>query len=258
MPTPLQRIVESGDAKALKRWIAKAGGPDARDSQGLAPLHWAAYFGKRTLVRALLAAGGDPEIRTLKHDATPLHWATYCGIKTAPGLDARKNAGTIQELLDGGARYDLHSAVANGDLARAKAILSKRRAEANARAMNGFTALHVNADPEIGALLLRKGAEVDARSEDGTTPLMKLCNSRTADIALARLYLEAGADANARNDTGRTALHGAARRGHAEIAALLLEYGADRAARNAKGETPRRKAANLRQRGVLAALKSAL
>jgi ankyrin repeat protein len=205
----------------------------------------------------LLKAGADPEAKALKLGSTPLQWATYCGIKTAPGMDARKNAKTIRALLDGGARYDLHSAVANRDLARVKAILAKRPAAARAKALHGFTALHVNADAEIGAWLLRKGAQVDARADDGTTPLMKLCNRLRADLAVARLYLEAGADANARNDKGRTALHGAARRGQAGIAALLLEYGADPRARNAKGETPRQKAARLRQRAVVSALESA-
>ena len=145
--------------------------------------------------------------------------------------------------------------------ARAKRAMLLARHGAVGEAREALTALHQlsfqHPHPEIGAWLLRKGAQVDARADDGTTPLMKLCNRLRADLAVARLYLEAGADANARNDKGRTALHGAARRGQAGIAALLLEYGADPRARNAKGETPRQKAARLRQRAVVSALESA-
>jgi ankyrin repeat protein len=48
-------------------------------AHGATALHSAAWDGDDALVRALLAAGADPNVRDARFDATPLGWAEYAG-----------------------------------------------------------------------------------------------------------------------------------------------------------------------------------
>ncbi len=79
--------------------------------------------------------------------------------------------------------------------------------------------------------MLKEGANVNARDEDGLTPLMH--SAAKGNTALVKLFLDKGADTelqkwniNAEDDDG-TALMLAAEEGQAEAAAALLEGGAD-------------------------------
>jgi cytohesin len=55
---------------------------------------------------------------------------------------------------------------------------------------------------------------------------------------MAELLIAAGADVNAKSDGGSTPLHGAALRGKEEVAELLIAKGADVNAKNENGTTP--------------------
>lgn len=256
MPSDLQKLVESGDSPRLARWISKSkNGPDSTDGKSLAPLHYAAYFGKIEIVRDLLKSGADPNIKAAKYDSTPLQWATYCGIKNAPKLNYQLNAAVIDALLTGGADYDIMSAVANHDFQQLKRILRENPKEANSRWMNGFSPLHVNNSVEIGKVLLRAGADINQRSDGGATPLIYLCNRLKAEPKVAILYIKNGADINAQDKAGRTALHGAVRRGYEEIVKALLRSGAEKGLKNKKGETPFVKARKLGKRSLQEILK---
>jgi ankyrin repeat protein len=72
--------------------------------------------------------------------------------------------------------------------------------------LDGAPALHDAAnsgDCELIALLLRGGADVNARSASGWTALMRASNA--GELAAARMLLDAGADPTLRNDEGYTA-----------------------------------------------------
>ena len=96
---------------------------------------------------------------------------------------------------------------------------------------------------EFAALLLRAGADPDAREAEGHTPLYRASAGDVAHVLLA-----AGATADvASGPTRGTPLHQAARRGNALVAQALLDHGATIEARDAKRETPLRRAVNCRQ-----------
>jgi ankyrin repeat protein len=84
--------------------------------------------------------------------------------------------------------------------------------------------------------LIKRGADVNAKSNWGTTPLH--VTSRDNHIEIVKLLLDAGADVEAKDNFGRTPLHWASGNNHIEIAKLLIERGADVGAKANNGSTP--------------------
>ena len=112
-------------------------------------------------------------------------------------------------------------------------------ADVNAKNNDGLTPLHwasSNEHIEIVKLLLEHGADVNAKNDDGYTPLYWA--SRKGHTEIVNLLLKYGADVNTKDDDGNTPLYYASRNGHAEIVKLLLEHGADVNVKNNYGSTP--------------------
>jgi truncated hemoglobin YjbI len=109
----------------------------------------------------------------------------------------------------------------------------------------GQTLLHDTAmvgDAELATLLIRLGADPDAKEAEGHTPLYRVS---TGDVA--RVLLAAGATADVTSGPTRgTPLHQAARRGNLSVALALLDHSATIDAGDAKGQTPLRRAVNCR------------
>ena len=72
---------------------------------------------------------------------------------------------------------------------------------------------------EAVSLLLKAGADVNAKDKDGLTALMWA--SVKGHLEIADILLKAGADVNTKGHDGRTALMWASVRGHPEIASML-------------------------------------
>ena len=123
-----------------------------------------------------------------------------------------------------------------------------------AGAIYGDTPLHVavlNPNPAILKMLLKKGLEIEARDQNGETPLCLVRSNYhhdrqstkfvfTSDEIIS-ILIQAGADVNARDNSGNTPLHCAffieSFIGMKGIQALL-EAGADVNAKNINGRTP--------------------
>ncbi|MBT4503360.1 MAG: sigma-70 family RNA polymerase sigma factor [Gemmatimonadetes bacterium] len=125
-------------------------------------------------------------------------------------------------------KVQLFNAVNQSDLDTVKSLLQKKKELLGARDGVGHTPLHraaLRGQNEIVALLLKKGAEVDARCD---TDLSAEAPLRCSD----------------QGEKGETPLHVVARNtADCEIVSLLLEKGADIEAQNARGMTPLRLAA---------------
>lgn len=110
-------------------------------------------------------------------------------------------------------------------------------ADINAK-INGVTGLMwavCENTAESTELLLKHGAETDAKDKNGATALMMAAwFGRTG---AAELLIEHGADVNAQDHEGRTALMRAAWNGRTEIIELLLKHGADVNVRDQGGKT---------------------
>ena len=92
---------------------------------------------------------------------------------------------------------------------------------------SGLTALHVAwRDESVIRLLLDRGADVNAKTLLGATPLL-VASSANGTEAVVSLLLEKGADPNAAEARGVTPLIAAAGVGNTAAAKLLLEHGAN-------------------------------
>ena len=122
-------------------------------------------------------------------------------------------------------------------------------ADIDARNDEGWTPLHMAAEFSGQAavrVLLEAGADIEARDRIGWTPL-----HAASTPAAVRVLLEAGADVEARDDEGWTPLHAALT--PAEVR-LLLEAGADIEAQDVYGWTPLHVAAAFSDPGLVGVL----
>ena len=97
-------------------------------------------------------------------------------------------------------------------------------ADLNAKEEDGETPLHVAAlrgPKETVELLLAKGADVNAKDENGVTPLHWTETEEIAELLIAK-----GVDVNAKTNDGHTPLDRAILNEDTETAALLRKHGA--------------------------------
>ncbi|ETK84346.1 hypothetical protein F441_10864 [Phytophthora nicotianae CJ01A1] len=85
-------------------------------------------------------------------------------------------------------------------------------------------------------LLLKFGANVNARSQDGKTALH--CSTFDDAYEVAKVLLDAGATINAVDENGRTPLHYCVHEGGLQVTDLLLSRGANIDAENKDGVSP--------------------
>lgn len=172
---PFLELVTSAPAWRVRRSIRRGADVYARDERGLSTLMLAAATNRhRGSVKALLDAGLD--VNTRHSDGwSPLLLAALN--ENRPAVAAM--------LIENGARV----------------------LEVGAR---GVTALMLAyGTPGMTALLLRAGADVNARDDAGMTPLMHAASGRAKRQGLV-LLLEAGADVKACDRKGMTPLMHAA------------------------------------------------
>ena len=150
----------------------------------------------------------------------------------------------LQELIEGGVQVGYRDFAGNsllmqtalcGDL-EALAFLLDRGADPNATNNARATALmRAAGSHEKVKLLLKYGANVNARSALGNTPLIVAARA-PGSAKTVELLLKAGAEVNATNGFGATALMAAAASGDLDTVKVLVKHGADVNAHSRGGE----------------------
>ncbi|KAE8611276.1 hypothetical protein XENTR_v10012396 [Xenopus tropicalis] len=145
----------------------------------------------------------------------------------------------LQAQTDRTGETALHLAARYSRADAAKRLLDAG-ADANSQDSMGRTPLHaaVSADAQgVFQILIRnRVTDLDARMNDGTTPL--ILAARLAVEGMVADLINCQADVNAVDDHGKSALHWAAAVNNVEATIVLLKNGANRDMQDNKEETP--------------------
>ncbi|KLU91679.1 hypothetical protein MAPG_10197 [Magnaporthiopsis poae ATCC 64411] len=206
------------------------------------PLHSAAMGGHIELARLLLDRGAEVTA-TNEWAETALHSACIgqsdgvAALLLDRGADVTKRSGHGFLALD----YALEEGQDIWRRLLGKAV-SLGRLEVNRPGTNGWTLLHgsiIGANPagrfagSATELLLDLGADLEAKSNQGTTPL--ILAAERGRMEWLQGLIDRGANINALGPEGDTPLIAAVRNGHVASASLLLSRGADVSAKNSQG-----------------------
>lgn len=226
-----------GDRQAVRSLLNSGAKVDVAAADGMTALIWAAHRNDSEMADLLLRAGADVKAAN-DYGATALYAAAANAdpAMTSKLLAAGADANAC--LLSG--ETPLMEAAERGNLETLRVLLAYG-ANPNAREANGGqTALMWAISERQSAVteeLVRRGADVHARSNNGFTALMFAAQLGDADSA--RVLLSSGANPNdIMPKTGLTPLIIAAALGRTKVAALLLDNGANPEAVDADGFTP--------------------
>lgn len=274
--TPLHTAVRIGKRGVVEFLIRQGANVHARDDLGWTALHHAALHdrGGGKITQALLDAGSEVEAvdkgKFFNEAAgTPARLAARVGDPRS--LEALLAHGANIHQLYRGRRPLIHDAMLNDRWhgaplwLRSICLLLDRGIDIETRSESlavfpdpdyahlvmdweigsdvGWTPLHQAAgfegiQPDAAALLLDRGADIEARGGSGMTPL-HLAAQRRRNGPVVQLLIERGANVNARDDQGRTPLHFAVDRNADWLTTIeaLLNNGADLQA-HARDEKP--------------------
>jgi uncharacterized protein len=188
----LHRAAATGDMALLKSGLEKGEDVNARDPYQRTPLHVAAYFRQRDAMKALAAAGADPNALEVQ------------------AYDAVTIAAVADDL------ETLQTALAIGD--KAGNITSPYHGTAL------IAAAHLGHD-EVVRVLIAANAPLDHVNNLGWTALIEaviLGDGGPRHQKTVEYLVRAGADRTIADRDGVTPLEHAQRRGYKEIEALLL------------------------------------
>jgi ankyrin repeat protein len=174
-----------GHLKAVRLLLDLGVPVNGTDPHGLTALHVAAERGHRLVVDHLLERGASLDLRDRVYDGTPLGRATWFSRRWPTPERVEVRRALAQRSTDA------IQVVYAGSVDRLAALLTEDPARATTKRSSGWTALHELAQGEIPewepllALLLRHGADPEARTNDGRTSLDVATAAQADDVAAA-------------------------------------------------------------------------
>ncbi|XP_014233514.2 ankyrin-1-like [Trichogramma pretiosum] len=290
--TPSLLVQQNCKKNAVELLLRRGADPNVVDKKGFTPLHYAIFNGDINLVEILLRRGARANLVNERGE-TCLHIICssddddenmakmlfqICDVKhQTVQVDAQDNEGwtpllvaiyqgninLVECLLRRGARPNLadnkkitplHAICKrkNGDDGLLKRFFEindelNQLVEVDAKNEEGSTPLHLalsHACKKMNQLLLQRHADPNLANAEGHTPLHVICQREDDDVDLVKMLFEMSDKLNkpiqidARDKFGCAPLHLALNGGHEQIAEWLLRRGADINLANVKGSTP--------------------
>jgi ankyrin repeat protein len=251
--TPLCIAVAKNDSSMVRLFLDA--GAELNTPRNASPLAQAAFFGSLDVMKILMERGADPSSAMVysSESVTAMEMAAAGGC--ADAINILRNAGASVTASQS-AFLPIHAAAIYGQPDAVAALLASN-ADVNSIDDGGWTPLHYSCwererggnlkispvvpficDPkhhEATKALIRGGANVSARAEEGCTPIFVA--ARWGYVDAINSLLDSGADVSARSKTGQTPLFMAATGGHVETINSLISAGASVKARDDEGRT---------------------
>lgn len=191
--TPLAEAVKLADARMVKTLLDAGAGPESANQDGETALMLAIKTGDLAIVEMLVKAGANVNVVEKFHHQTPLMYAAAAG---------RNADEMVKLLLSKDASVTPRALYSDWP----SQITSEPRAQY--RPVGGLTALLYAARGgcyDCVEALIKAGANVNAPTPEGVTPLMIALDNEHNDVA--KLLLDRGANPNVWDWWGRTALY---------------------------------------------------
>ncbi|MDR1934368.1 MAG: ankyrin repeat domain-containing protein [Candidatus Accumulibacter sp.] len=183
-PVAFGRAMELGDVARARAWLDEGLDPEFQGAHIGSGLMSAAWYGNIEMMQLFIERGANPR-RANRVGEQPLQLAAWNGHLEAVKWLVEHGAAINRDGDHWGA---LHYAVFNGH-------------------------------QELVRYLIERGADVNARSPNGSTPLMMAAREGREEVV--KPLLEAGADTRSKNDWGDTALTLAMRYDHYRIGKMI-------------------------------------
>lgn len=179
------QAVEKGNDRALKIFLKTIGvKPDEKDALGATALIKACMLKRTAVVAMLLESGADANLANTQ-GLTPLHWAAFKGF--ADIVELLLGKGADAGVKGGPGVTPLMQAAMNGHAAICSQLLAKG-ANVNEPDNDGMTALHKavsDGHPEVVKVLVAAGADRAAKSTTGATSLSIAERRKNAEVLAA-------------------------------------------------------------------------
>ncbi len=228
--TPLIAAAREGHADGVAHLLTAKAPPNAKTTpDGYTALIEAAKAGHTDVVKQLLAAGADSKLKDRVGRTAAAWGADYPEVvallggtsspskaKTQPAtkaVSADQKEKAQQRLEELGYRWFDESnfvmSAHKGEVAAAQAFLdyglSVDSKDPNDHVTTPLLAAATADDPALGLFLISKGANVNAKDTNGSTPLL-LASEHCGQTPLVKALIKAGADVNAKAAGGATPL----------------------------------------------------
>lgn len=230
--TPLLEATRFQNLRAVEQTLSLGANPNVRNERGRVPLHIAVFKNNFDILELLLSHGADPNLADI-HGMTPIEFAS--------GPEALAIA---HELRDHGAHYTARTALLVRDAKSLGSMLNVEpglvhktfRNNVNKQKTLLETAIRLKAYRMV-SLLLEHGADSNAVSEYGRTPLMAAIQMNfPEDLIDQMIRLDPHVDA--RDDAGQTLLFFAVNAGDVDLVRTIVALGADVNVKDNNGSSP--------------------
>jgi ankyrin repeat protein len=174
-----------GNLERVKDLLKAKVDPNTQNKFHITPLYAASEEGHTDVVRALLEAGADP-LKKAKDNLTPFQAAKRAGKDAVEKVLCE----TLDKTASKTDKPMLFTATEEDDLTRVEALLDAGASVDVKLEVFGWTSLHLaarNGSTKIVKALLEAGADINAKTKKGQTPLfMAETNKQDEVIALLK------------------------------------------------------------------------